>query len=109
VTAEPLIRLDRVHKTFGGITAVDSVSLDIAAKTPSGCWARMARARPRRAGDRGPDRPRHAGTVRIDGADPAVPATRRRIGICPQAVAVPQLTGRQNLAFSAACRGIVGS
>jgi ABC-type multidrug transport system ATPase subunit len=44
-----------------------------------------------------------AGSVVVAGADPSLPATRRRIGICPQSVSLyPELTGRQNLTFSTA-------
>ena len=49
------------------------------------------------------------GSVEVGGADPLRPATRRRIGICPQAVSLyPELTGRQNLTFFARLQGLSG-
>jgi ABC-2 type transport system ATP-binding protein len=109
VTAEPLIRLDRLRKAFGPVTAVDGVSLEIARGEAFGLLG------PNGAGKTttismivGLVRP-DAGRVEVAGADPLLPATRRRIGICPQSVSLyPELTGRQNLAFFARLQGLSG-
>jgi ABC-2 type transport system ATP-binding protein len=104
-----LIRLDGVRKAFGAIKAVDGVSLDIARGEAFGLLGPNGAGKTTTismiVGLLAPD----AGTVAVGGADPTVPATRRRIGICPQSVSLyPELTGRQNLAFFGRLQGLAG-
>jgi ABC-2 type transport system ATP-binding protein len=104
-----LIRLDSVRKSYGPIRAVDGISLEIA---PGEAFGLLG---PNGAGKTttlsmivGLVRP-DAGKVEVGGADPTLPATRRRIGICPQSVSLyPELTGRQNLTFFARLQGLSG-
>ena len=106
---EPLIRLNGLRKSFGSIVAVDGVSLEIARGEAFGLLGPNGAGKTTTlsmiVGLLAPD----AGSVVIGGADPMVPSTRRRIGICPQAVSLyPELTGRQNLAFFARLQGLSG-
>jgi ABC-2 type transport system ATP-binding protein len=108
-TPPPFIRLGNLRKSFGSITAVDGISLEIA---PGEAFGLLG---PNGAGKTttlsmivGLLRP-DSGSVEVGGADPLLPATRRRIGICPQAVSLyPELTGRQNLTFFARLQGLAG-
>jgi ABC-2 type transport system ATP-binding protein len=108
-TGAPLIRLDAVRKAFGPITAVDGVSLEIARGEAFGLLGPNGAGKTTTlsmiVGLLEPD----AGTVEIGGANPIVPAARRRIGICPQSVSLyPELTGRQNLSFFGRLQGLKG-
>src|SRR5262245_3680222 len=99
--AQPLVRFDAVGKRFGGVTAVDAVSLDIyqgeffALLGPSGCGKttllRML------AGFETPD----CGRVLLDGADlTRVPPYRRPVNMMFQSYALfPHLTVVGNVAF----------
>jgi putrescine transport system ATP-binding protein len=99
--ARPLVRFDAVSKHFGGVTAVDGVSLDIyqgeffALLGPSGCGKttllRML------AGFETPD----AGRVLLDGADlTGAPPHRRPVNMMFQSYALfPHLTVAGNVAF----------
>jgi putrescine transport system ATP-binding protein len=99
--ATPFIRLRGVTRTFGGVTAVDQVSLDIhrgeffSLLGPSGCGKttllRML------AGFEAPD----AGTVEIDGQDmSAVPPHRRPVNMMFQSYALfPHMTVAGNIGF----------
>jgi putrescine transport system ATP-binding protein len=99
--AQPLVRFDAVGKRFGGVTAVDGVSLDIypgeffALLGPSGCGKttllRML------AGFETPD----TGRVLLDGADlTRVPPYRRPVNMMFQSYALfPHLTVAGNIAF----------
>jgi putrescine transport system ATP-binding protein len=100
-SARPLVRFEAVGKTFGGVTAVDAVSLDIypgeffALLGPSGCGKttllRML------AGFETPD----AGRVLLDGRDVTdVPPHRRPVNMMFQSYALfPHLTVAGNVAF----------
>ncbi len=102
--ADPSIGFDRVTKRFGGVTAVDGVTLAIrrgeffALLGPSGCGKttllRMI------AGLEEPDE----GTVRIGGVDSTrVPPHRRPVNMVFQQYALfPHLTVEQNVAFGLA-------
>jgi putrescine transport system ATP-binding protein len=98
---KPLVRFDAVSKRFGGVTAVDGVSLDIypgeffALLGPSGCGKttllRML------AGFEMPD----SGRVLLDGEDiTGVPPHRRPVNMMFQSYALfPHLTVAGNVAF----------
>jgi putrescine transport system ATP-binding protein len=97
----PLLRIDAVVKTFGGLRAVDALSLDIQAGEffallgPSGCGKttllRML------AGFETPD----AGRILLDGKDIAqVPPHQRPVNMMFQSYALfPHLNVRDNIAF----------
>jgi ABC-2 type transport system ATP-binding protein len=107
--APPLIRLDSLRKSFGPVVAVDGVSLEIARGEAFGLLGPNGAGKTTTismfVGLLAPD----SGKVEIGGADPTVPSTRRRIGICPQSVSLyPELTGRQNLAFFGKLQGLRG-
>ena len=106
--AMPLLRIDAVVKKFGGFTAVDRLSLDIAAGEffallgPSGCGKttllRML------AGFETPD----AGAIVLDGVDiaPVLPH-RRPINMMFQNYALfPHLNVRDNIAFGLKREGL---
>jgi putrescine transport system ATP-binding protein len=100
-TAEPFVRIDGVAKRFGGVTAVDDVSLDVergsffALLGPSGCGKttllRML------AGFEVPDR----GRILIDGADVArVPPYARPTNMMFQSYALfPHMSVAENVGF----------
>jgi iron(III) transport system ATP-binding protein len=103
---EPILRLDRVTKTYGKRLAVENLSLDvapgesIAVLGPSGCGKTTVLRLI--AGLERPDE----GEIRIDGRQVArsgrntVPAYERRVGLVFQDLALwPHLTVRGNLAF----------
>jgi ABC-2 type transport system ATP-binding protein len=111
MTAPPpsIIRLDSLRKSFGAITAVDGISLEIARGETFGLLGPNGAGKTTTlsmiVGLLAPD----SGSVEVGGADPMQPATRRRIGICPQSVSLyPELTGRQNLTFFARLQGLTG-
>ncbi len=99
--AQPFIRLRGVTKAFGGVTAVDQVSLDIhrgeffSLLGPSGCGkTTLLRLL---AGFESPD----AGSVEIDGQDmSAVPPHRRPVNMMFQSYALfPHMTVAGNIGF----------
>src|SRR5262245_13615791 len=106
--ARPLVRFEAVSKRFGGVTAVDHLSLDIFAGEffallgPSGCGKttllRML------AGFETPN----AGRVLLDGADLAgVPPHRRPVNMMFQSYALfPHLTVESNVAFGLKQEGL---
>ena len=100
-TIEPLVRIDAVSRAFGGVTALDDVSLDIRPNEffsllgPSGCGkTTLLRILA------GLDRP-DSGTVTLDGADLVpVPAHRRPINLMFQSYALfPHLDVWRNVAY----------
>jgi len=99
--AQPLVRLENVSKRFGGVTAVDQLSLDIyqgeffALLGPSGCGkSTLLRLL---AGFEMPEE----GRVLLDGADiTRVPPHRRPVNMMFQSYALfPHLTVEGNIAF----------
>ena len=102
-----MIRIDDARHRYGATVALDGITLEVRAGEvfgllgPNGAGKSTTMAL--LSGLLVPD----AGTVRIDGADPAVPATRARIGLAPQALALyDALTGRENLEFSGRMHGL---
>ncbi|GLS59461.1 ABC transporter ATP-binding protein [Methylobacterium haplocladii] len=98
---EPLLRLDRVTKSFGAHRAVDAVSLDLAPGEflcllgPSGCGkSTLLRLL---AGFETPD----AGTIRLGGEDlTGLPPHRRPVNMMFQSYALfPHMSVAQNLAY----------
>jgi len=110
-TATPLLRLSNVVKHFGGVAAVDGVSLDIAEGEffallgPSGCGKttllRMI------AGFEMPDR----GAIDLDGRDIAqAPPHQRPVNMMFQNYALfPHLTVEDNIAFGLKRANVSGS
>lgn len=101
MTAEPIIRLDRVHKSYGSIKALHTISLEIAAGEfftlvgPSGCGkTTLLRLL---AGFEVPN----GGTVMIDSMNMAgVPANRRPTNMVFQNYAVfPHMNVADNIAY----------
>lgn len=104
-TAHPAVRLSGVSKRFGGVLALDDVSLELEAGTmlallgPSGCGKTTALRLI--SGFEQPD----AGSVEVDGrrvASPRsmVPPERRRVGLVFQDLALfPHLSVRDNVAY----------
>src|SRR5262247_1904199 len=99
--ARPLVQFDNISKRFGGVTAIDRLSLDIyqgeffALLGPSGCGkSTLLRLL---AGFEAPDQ----GRVLLDGADLAgVPPHRRPVNMMFQSYALfPHLTVEGNIAF----------
>jgi putrescine transport system ATP-binding protein len=99
--ARPLVQFDKISKRFGGITAIDRLSLDIyqgeffALLGPSGCGkSTLLRLL---AGFEAPDE----GRVLLDGVDlTGVPPHRRPVNMMFQSYALfPHLTVEGNIAF----------
>lgn len=97
---EPMIRMDDARHRYGATVALAGVSFEVRAGEvfgllgPNGAGKSTTMAL--LSGLLTPD----AGTVRIDGADPALAQTRARIGLAPQALALYEtLTGRENVEF----------
>lgn len=103
--ARPAVRLSHVGKRFGGVLALDDVSLELPAGTmlallgPSGCGKTTALRLI--SGFERPD----VGSVEVDGrrvASPSsmVPPERRRVGLVFQDLALfPHLSVRDNVAY----------
>src|SRR5215510_2286403 len=106
--AAPLVRFEAVSKRFGGVEALDAVSLDIfereffALLGPSGCGkTTLLRLL---AGFETPD----GGRVLLDGKDLAgVPPHRRPVNMMFQSYALfPHLTVEKNVAFGLKQEGL---
>jgi len=102
-----MISLDSLRKSFGPITAVDDLSLSIdpgevfGLLGPNGAGKSTTIAM--MVGLLRPD----AGSVRIDGGDPADPSVRARLGVAPQSLAVyDELSARENLMFFGSLYGL---
>jgi ABC-2 type transport system ATP-binding protein len=95
-----MLDVQDARKAFGATVALDGLSLEVHSGEifgllgPNGAGKSTLMALV--AGLLRPD----AGRVQVDGASPADPATRRRIGLAPQALALyDTLTARENLEF----------
>jgi ABC-2 type transport system ATP-binding protein len=105
-----MLSFQGARKRFGGLTAIDGLALEIRRGELFGLLG------PNGAGKTtlvnlavGLLRP-DEGTVRVDGADPADPAARARLGVAPQATALyDELTGRENLCFFGGLQGLAGA
>jgi len=108
VTAALAVR--DLRKSYGANVAVDGVSFEVARGE---CFGLLG---PNGAGKSTtinalvgallPD----SGEVRVDGADPALAATRRRIGVAPQSLALYEdLSAEENLTLFARLHGLSGA
>lgn len=109
-TTMPKVEIRDLRKSYGALTAVDGLSLDIRKGETLGLLG------PNGAGKTttismliGLLEP-SAGFVTIDGASPTEPSTRNRIGLAPQALSLyEELTGLENLEFFARLYELKGS
>ncbi|OAB55135.1 hypothetical protein AY599_19155 [Leptolyngbya valderiana BDU 20041] len=106
-----MLQLTDVHKRFGRVTAVDGLSLEVAAGEVMGLLGPNGAGKTTTIGMAvgllRPDR----GTVTLgedgDFGSPADPAMRRRIGVAPQAIALYEpMTARENLVLFARLHGL---
>ncbi|MET0388365.1 MAG: ABC transporter ATP-binding protein [Polyangiales bacterium] len=105
---EALLRVAKVSKSYGRVTALDAVELSVASGEtlallgPNG--AGKTTLMQLMAGVARPDR----GQVSLAGfGDPTRAAARRALGFAPQALAIyPQLSARENLLFFARLFGV---
>lgn len=102
-----MLDVQDARKVFGATVALDGLSLEVRRGEifgllgPNGAGKSTLMALV--SGLLRPD----AGCVRVDGASPAEPATRRRIGLAPQALALyDTLTARENLEFFGRLHGL---
>jgi ABC-2 type transport system ATP-binding protein len=106
----PALAVRDLRKSYGANVAVDGVSFEVARGE---CFGLLG---PNGAGKSTtinalvgallPD----SGEVRVDGADPALAATRRRIGVAPQSLALYEdLSAEENLTLFARLHGLSGA
>jgi ABC-2 type transport system ATP-binding protein len=102
-----VIQIADIRKTFGDTVAVDGLSLEIEAGEVFGLLGPNGAGKSTTIGMIvGLLRP-DSGSVRVDGADPAVPATRSRLGVAPQALAIyDELSARENIEFFGSLYGL---
>jgi len=105
----PILRLDRVHKSFGAVTALADLSLQVGAGDVVGLLGHNGAGKTTTvrllAGLLAPQQ----GTVRVGGGDPVAdgPGVRAQMGVLPAALVVDsRLTARQNLRFAADVFGV---
>jgi ABC-2 type transport system ATP-binding protein len=104
-----MLQVTNVRKSYGAVVAVDDLTLAVNAGEIFGLLG------PNGAGKTtlvhvavGLLRP-NSGRVGVAGGDPAHTATRRMIGVAPQALGLyDELTGAENLAFFARLHGLSG-
>ncbi|MBU0520002.1 ABC transporter ATP-binding protein [bacterium] len=105
-----MLKLDNVHKSFGKLVAVNGVSLEIKPGEVFGLLGPNGAGKTTTVnmavGLLEPDQ----GTVSINSnLSPLEPATRRKIGVAPQALALyGELTGHENLTFYGKLQGLTG-
>ena len=104
-----MIQVDGLHKSYGSLKAVDGVSFAIQGGETFGLLGPNGAGKTTTlsmlVGLLKPD----AGTVQVDGADPANPETRLCIGIAPQALSLyEELSAEENLRFFAQLYGYSG-
>lgn len=90
MTYSPIVLADHVTRSFGKHTALNDVSLEVAAGESLGLLGPNGAGKSTLiallCGLRRPD----SGTVSIFGGDPREPRNRRLLGVTPQATAVPE-------------------
>jgi linearmycin/streptolysin S transport system ATP-binding protein len=101
---------DGLRKSYGATLAVDGVSLEIRGGEIFGLLGPNGAGKSTTIGMLAglllPD----AGRAEIAGGDPALPGTRRRLGVAPQALAIyPELTAEENLRFFGVLYGLAGA
>jgi ABC-2 type transport system ATP-binding protein len=101
------VRADGLRKSYGATVAVDGVSLEIRGGEIFGLLGPNGAGKSTTIGMLAglllPD----AGRAEIAGGDPALPGTRRRLGVAPQALAIyPELTAEENLRFFGVLYGL---
>jgi ABC-2 type transport system ATP-binding protein len=102
-----VVQVDGLKKAFGKNVAVDGISFEIQPNEifgllgPNGAGKTTAIGM--MVGALEPD----SGSIRIEGHDPAEPATRKLVGLAPQALAIyDDLTAQENLRFFGALYGL---
>lgn len=105
-----MIQVDGLHKSYGSHKAVDGVSFEIARGETFGLLGPNGAGKTTTLsmliGLLKPDE----GSVRINGDDPAKPATRLQVGIAPQALSLyEELSAEENLTFFAQLYGYDGT
>jgi ABC-2 type transport system ATP-binding protein len=106
-----VLRLDRVRKSYGGVVAVDELSLQVHPGEVLGLLGPNGAGKSTTinlaVGLLQPD----SGSVTVDGqGSPAELAVRRAIGVAPQALALYELlSGEENLRFFGQMYGLAGS
>lgn len=107
----PAIRAGRVEKSYGDVTAVDGVTLEVRRGETLGLLGPNGAGKTTTlhmlAGVLEPD----AGTVELPGrGSPREPSVRRHIGVAPQALSLyDELTAAEHLAFYGRLYGLGGS
>jgi linearmycin/streptolysin S transport system ATP-binding protein len=99
-----------LRKSYGATVAVDGISFEVARGECFGLLGPNGAGKSTTinalVGALVPD----SGEVRVDGADPALAATRRRIGVAPQSLALyDDLSAEENLTLFARLSGLVGA
>ena len=108
MSADPIVRIEHVTKTFGAVTAIDDLDMEIRAGEfvtflgPSGC-GKSTTLRVLGGFDR-PDR----GRIVLDGEDvTALPPNRRKVNMVFQDYALfPHMSVRRNIAFGLELKGL---
>ncbi|HVF35577.1 MAG TPA: ABC transporter ATP-binding protein, partial [Candidatus Saccharimonadia bacterium] len=105
-----MIRLESIQKRYGATTALDGLTLEVAAGEVFGLLgpngAGKSTAMKILTGLVVPD----AGSVSVCGGSPVDPAIRRKIGFAPQSLALyPLLSGRENVEFFGRMYGLEGA
>jgi len=103
-----VLRIEDVHKSFGGTVAVDGLSLRVRAGECVGLLGPNGAGKTTTMGMAvGLLRP-DSGTIVIGGEGaPSDPASRRHVGLCPQAIALyHRLTAIENLVFFGELYGV---
>ncbi len=106
-----MLRLTDLRKSFGSVTAVDGLSLDVRRGEVFGLLGPNGAGKSTTIGMAvglvAPD----SGDVEIEGAgSPTTPAARRHLGVAPQALALyEELTAEENLRFFGSLYGLSGS
>ncbi|MBI5154277.1 ABC transporter ATP-binding protein [Candidatus Poribacteria bacterium] len=106
-----MIRVERLAKRFGSLTAVDGVSFEIPQGTSFGLLGPNGAGKSTTIHMLTGRLRADEGEVHIDGSsDPTRPEVRMRLGTTPQDLAIyGALTGRENLEFFGRLYGLAGS